>query len=151
MRPSLASWVQNETFPPCWCQVKLGQFGIAQLARLPAHGCLRIWAVIYKNKRQIFLLSLKILPALTVLKIKIMWARRKRFSKPVEKPGLTVSWGETVILLNVNGLLTLKPKEGREDSKYFATHRSSRLEKSRWMASNFSIRHSQIGDKLQKT
>lgn len=96
MRPSLASRAQNETFPLWWCQVKLGQFGTAQLARLPAHGCLRIWAVTYKNKTQMFLLSLKILPALTVLKINIMWTRCRRFSEPVEKPSLTVSWGESL-------------------------------------------------------
>lgn len=122
MRPSLASRAQDETFPLWWCQVKLGQFGIAQLARLPAHGCLRIWAVTYKNKAQMFLLSLKVLPALTVLKVNIMWTRCKRFSEPVEKPGL--SFLGRIILLYVIGLLTLKPKEGCQASKYFTTHRS---------------------------
>lgn len=32
MRPSLASPEWNETFPPCWCQVQLGQFGIGHVA-----------------------------------------------------------------------------------------------------------------------
>lgn len=76
------------------------------------------------------LLPLKIVPALTILKINIIQTRFKRFSEPIEKLDPTVPCGGRVNLLFVTGVLTLKPKEDSQASKCTAAHRCSTFEES---------------------